>query len=205
MIRQACLFITLQLALAACGAPTIDTSTDERMNASVDEVRSSLPEKQRAEFDNAFQVVATSQIDFGELFASGKMPDSAAMANDMRAALQGKTGREVIATADRIVQAQKATERERTLQEIAELQKERSAAAAARGELAKFEVLRSRFHTERDLLRNERTADYPSRSKWHRPRRLPCIFRRNDSKSRAVCSLAQRRVQLFSSGWSRTW
>lgn len=122
------------------------------MKASVDEVRGSLPEKQRAEFDNALQVVATSEIDFGDLFASGEMPDTAAMANDMRAALQGKTGREVIATADRIVQAQKAKERERALQEIAELHKERSAAAAARGELAKFEVLRSRFYTERDYF-----------------------------------------------------
>jgi hypothetical protein len=138
--------------LAGCGQPKVDTSSDEKMKQSLAEVRESLPENRRAEFDAALQTLVLNQVDFSALFATGETPEAEAAAQDYKSAIQGKTAEEIIAAADRIVAAQKAKEREQAVKEIQELLKERDAAASAREELAKFEILRSRFYKERDYF-----------------------------------------------------
>lgn len=147
-----CFFALAAALLFGCGQPTVDTSTDETMKESLQEVREALPESKRAELDSALQTIAMSQLDFSEVFATGKAPDAEAATKDLKSMLQGKTAEEIIASADRIVAAQKAKEREGAHKEIQELVKEREAAASAMAELAKFEILRSRFYKERDYF-----------------------------------------------------
>lgn len=150
MTRWLAVFILV--LLAGCSQPRVDTSSDEKMKESIAEARESLPENRRAEFDRALLTLSMSQVDFAEVFATGKTPDKEAIGSDLKKSLEGKTAEEIIAAADSVIAAQKAKERERALKEIQELIKERDAAKAAAAELAKFEVLRSRFYKERDYF-----------------------------------------------------
>lgn len=136
----------------ACSAPRIDTTSDEAMKESVAKVRERLPEPRRPAFDQAMQTLAFNQINLSQIFSTGQAPDPNAAAADFKTLVNGLTGEEVIAAADRVIAAQKAKERERALQEIAELVKERDQARAAAAELAKFEVLRSRFYKGREVF-----------------------------------------------------
>ncbi|HEX5716323.1 MAG TPA: DUF6694 family lipoprotein [Thermoanaerobaculia bacterium] len=150
MRKRFCLLVIF--LLAGCGQPTVDTSTDETTKASLKEVREALPENKRAELDSAVQTLAMSQLDLSEIFTTGEAPDAQDAEKNLKSMLQGKTGEEIISAADRVVAAQKAKERERAVKEIQELVKERDAATRAMAELAKFEVLRSRFYKERDYF-----------------------------------------------------
>jgi hypothetical protein len=143
--------LAVLLTLVACSSPKIDTSTDEAMQASVKKVREALPEADRDKFDKAMQTVALNQVDFGKLF--GGKPDAVeSAAKDMKAALHGKTGAEVIAMAGKIEEAERQRRRAAALKEIGELVKERDDAARSRGELAKFEVQRARFSKSKDYF-----------------------------------------------------
>lgn len=146
-------FLTLALALVAgCSEPTIDTSSDDAMKVSSQKVRESLPESKRAEFDEALQILAFSQIDMKDLFAEGAI-GAGGLEGKMRSALDGKTADQVIAEAARIKAERKVREREQALAEIKELEKKRQAAEHAREELEKFQVLRSRFYMkEREFM-----------------------------------------------------
>lgn len=144
--------VAVAVFVGACGAPRVDTSSEKRMQQSLSEVRESLPPDRRNEFDAAIQTLSMSQVDFAALFTSGTAPDADKIARDMKSALEGKTAEEILEAADRVIAAQKAKERERALAEIAELLKERDATRKAQAELARFEILRSRYYKERDYF-----------------------------------------------------
>jgi hypothetical protein len=146
------LMVFILILLAGCGQPTVETSSDERMKESIAEVRESLPENRRDEFDQALLTISMSQVELGAALTEGKTPDQESVVQDLKEALGGKTAEEIIAVADSITAARKAREREEALKEIQELIKERDAAAAAAAELAKFEILRARFYKERDYF-----------------------------------------------------
>lgn len=139
------LFALVLGIIAGCSKPTIDASTDESMKASSQKVRESLPEARRAEFDEAIQLLAFSQIDMKDLFSEGAV-GAGGIEGKMRSAFDGKTADQVIAEAARIKAERQAREREQALDEIKELEAKRQAATLAREELKKFEVLRSRFY-----------------------------------------------------------
>jgi hypothetical protein len=151
-----CLIVMLvMLSAAACGAPRIDTSSDEKMTASMERVRASLPPDRRARFDGAIAIVGMSNIDLASAMAdamAGKTPSAERMLGDTKAALNGKTADEIIAAADTIMAQRKAKERAEAIKEIEELIKERDAAKLAAAELAKFEILRARFSQRKDYL-----------------------------------------------------
>jgi PBP1b-binding outer membrane lipoprotein LpoB len=140
------------VALSGCSDPTIDASSDESMKQSVQKVRESLPESKRAEFDEAMQVLAFSQVDMKELFAEG----AAGVGNlegKVRQSLDGKTGEQVIAEAEHIKAERKERERQQALEEIRELVAKRAKSESARQQLKKFQVLRSRFYMrEREFM-----------------------------------------------------
>lgn len=162
--------VVLALLVTNCSQPTVDTSSDEKMNESIKRVRESLPEDRRAELDKALLTLSMNEVDFSELLTTGKPPSTEEAERGFKEVLEGKTAEEIIAAADQVVAAQKAKERERAIKEIEELIKERDAATAATTELAKFEVLRSRFYKERNyfgslepriLLRVRNGTKYP--------------------------------------------
>jgi len=127
--------------------PTIDTSSDESMKQSSQKVRESLPEDQRAQFDEAMQLLAFSQIDLKDIFSAGAT-GTGNLEEKMKQSLNGKTAQQVMAEADRIKFERETREREQAIEEIKELEQQRTKAELAREQLNKFEVLRSRFSIE---------------------------------------------------------
>jgi hypothetical protein len=65
------LFIFTILLAFGCGDPKIDTSSDEKMKASIEQVRQSLPSNKRAEFDDAIKIIAFSSLDLKNIFSMG--------------------------------------------------------------------------------------------------------------------------------------
>lgn len=140
------------IVLAGCSDPKIDASSDEAMNASVGKVRESLPEAKRKEFDEAIQVLAFSQIDIKDLFAA-RATGVGNLEGKVRQSLDGKTGDQVIAEAERVRAERKERERQQAIDEIRELEEEFAKVEDAREQLKKFKVIRSRFHMrEREFM-----------------------------------------------------
>ena len=140
------------MAISGCSDPTIDASSEAKMKESVAKVRESLPEAKRADFDQAVQLIAFSQIDMKSLFANGDA-DAGDMEGKMRDALNGKTAAQVLAQAEEIQAERKAREKEQALAEIRELVAKREKAEQAKQQLDKFQVVRSRFYMrERQYL-----------------------------------------------------
>lgn len=127
--------------LTGCAAPRIDGSSDDKFKASVDRVRTFLPEAQRAEFETAFTAVAFKNFDLMKMAALG----TDAMTSDVRGAMNGKTAAEVIADYKALEAAKAEKERLAAVQEMSELAQERDASVTAKAELEKFVVERARF------------------------------------------------------------
>lgn len=135
------LVIGLSTLLAACGAPTLDATSEESRKSSIERMKQALPDGERGRFERAVMIVAMDGLSIAD---SGGSVDAALVT------LDGKTAEEIMSEADSIVAAREAREREQALQEIAELEQKVRDAEAAREQLEKFAVNRSRFHLERD-------------------------------------------------------
>lgn len=161
--------ISLCVLFAGCGAPSIDTSSDESMKQSIEKVRQSLPEAKRKDFDEAVSTMMLSNINMESVMAG-----AAARANmeaRIKESINGKTGEQIIDEATHIraereererQEAAERAERERqeaaeraeqekqeALKEIAELKAQKVEWEVAREELSKFEVTRSRFYKQK--------------------------------------------------------
>ena len=132
----------MALSLIGCSEAKIDASSDESMKISIEKVRKSLPENKRGAFDEALKNLAFSQINLKDIFAEGTSGVGNTQAK-MKEALNGKTGNEVIAEAEKVKQERKEKEKVQALEEIKELGEN------ARQELSRFQVLRSRFYKKK--------------------------------------------------------
>jgi len=152
--------ITFVLAVLLFGCekiipePTIDTSTDESMKQTSQEVRESLPESERAKFDEAIKLLAFSQINMKDIFTKGAV-GTGTLENKMKESLHGKTAQQLIAEADRIKLEREERQRKQAIEEIKELEKERVKSEQAREQLRYFEVIRSRFYQEKQKYRGK--------------------------------------------------
>lgn len=135
--------LCVALALAGCGEPKLDGSSEAAMKASAQKVAEQLSPEKRQKFQEAFTLIALQGLDFTAIMKGDVTPEGAA-ANSM-AALNGKTADDVIAQADAIRAAREAREKEQALVEIKELQAKLASAEQARSQLEKFTVTRSRF------------------------------------------------------------
>ncbi len=141
--------ILVIVVFVGCSEPKIDASTDESLKASVEKVKKSLPESEKKEFDEAMQMIAFSQIDIKKLIAQGT-PGTGNLEEKVRHSLDGKTGEQVIAEAERIREERKERERQQAIEEIHELELKRAKSESAREELKKFQVVRSRFYLRKE-------------------------------------------------------
>lgn len=132
------------LLAAGCGAPRIDGTSPEKLAASIQKVTASLPEAERSKFGAAVMTVSTKDLLTGGL-ASLAGKSSEQIQAQAASTLNGKTAAEVIAAAEAIRAEIAAKERAQALTEIKELEDKKAGATAARNELAKFEISRSRF------------------------------------------------------------
>ncbi len=81
--------VGFSFVLAACGAPTIDASSEEAMKASMEEVTKDMTEAEKAEFGAAMMAVSMK-------VAMENMSDKEKAEEAMKEALDGKTAEEII-------------------------------------------------------------------------------------------------------------
>lgn len=136
------------LLIAGCAKPTIDASSYEALQASMKEVRQSLPENKRSEFDRA--VAQLTMNGFGDVMKAAFSGEAVDADGIVRMSLNGKTGEEVIAAAAALTAQREAKQREQALEEIRELRAKQASAEQARVELTNFQVLRSRFYQRKE-------------------------------------------------------
>lgn len=75
--------------LSACGAPTIDASSEEAMQESMEEVTKDMTEAEKTEFGMAFMQVSMK-------VAMGNMSDPEKAEEALKEALDGKTAEDII-------------------------------------------------------------------------------------------------------------
>lgn len=139
-----CLTLAALLLLSACSEPAVDGSSEAALKASVEKISAKLDPEKRARFQESIQFVALNEVSISSILSGDQTADS--LAGDMYSALDGKTADQVISEAERIRHARAARERAQALEEIAELEQAAEEAEAARDELQKFAVIRSRFY-----------------------------------------------------------
>ena len=115
-LRAVGLAVVLSLALiGGCSKPQLDTSTAEQFETSVEAVRAKLPMDARAEFDAALlSLTGTLPERRADADARptdlGQHPAFEALSPSLRAQLQGRTGRQVIAIATKVREEREARE-----------------------------------------------------------------------------------------------
>jgi uncharacterized protein DUF6694 len=162
--RKAGLAVTRALALAAacvalvsCGKPKLDTSTPQTTDASLARMRKALTVQQQEKLNEALVLLSIGR----GIHAGGpaglppfvsKNPDP--LSQGSLKPLHGKTAEDIIAEADHVLAERREKERAQALIEIKDLEAAKEAAENARLELARFEVVKSRFSQRPDLLGN---------------------------------------------------
>jgi hypothetical protein len=141
-LRRLLVLWVASFSVGGCGEPRLDATSQDNFKSSVEKVRSALPDSDREVFDSAYQFLALSGINPLQVL-SGKSSDQ--LINESIAQFSGKTGREVIAMAEKLRVEQAAKQRAQALQEISELRAQLVVAEQAEKELAAFQVTRSRF------------------------------------------------------------
>lgn len=130
-MRWIVLVVMLAMSVLVGCKPTIDTSSEEKMEASIQKVRASLPDEEQEEFDAALGAIMLEGLFDPDI-------DADEMERRMKESLDGKTASEVIAT-------RKERQRAQAIQEIEELENARKEAEEARAQLDSFTIERSRF------------------------------------------------------------
>src|SRR5215470_11863817 len=100
MRRRIGAVLVAALLAVACGKPRVDAKTSESLKRSLQKVRESLPVGRRADFDGALGTIYMSQVSFDTL--SKGVAGITAVGANLQQALDGKTGDEVIAYAEKL-------------------------------------------------------------------------------------------------------
>ena len=135
------------LLLSSC-RPKIDGSSEEAMTISVAEIKQSLDEEKKAEFEQALGVVLMGGMDFGKAMQAafrGEEYDADAVMDSLRNSLNGLSADDIIARAEAIEAERRTKEKAAAKEELDELIAKRSAAEAAAAQLSLFKVSDTRF------------------------------------------------------------
>jgi hypothetical protein len=135
MFRTAVYVVQFLLLLTSCQAK-IDGSDDQSLKESIDKVRESLPEAERADFNKATKTIAYSSLkEKGQ--AVGLFTDPKLLIAEMGEKMDGMNAEQVIEEAKRLRAAVRGEEVAKLEKEIAELEAESEEAA---GELSKLAI-----------------------------------------------------------------
>ena len=110
-------------------------------------MKSELTESEAAEFQQALLMVVMQDMSFAD-FLGGESPEDMLAAHVNK--VDGMSAEDIFEQAAEIEEKKKAEARVKAVDEIAELQSLRSQAESAKAELAKFEVLESKFYKRRE-------------------------------------------------------
>lgn len=145
-MKKALFFALSVLFIVGCSNPRVDTSSDEKMKASIEKVRASLPEEEKVQFDEALQILAFKDFNFGDIMNPAGPANIEAK---MKESINGKTGAEIIDAAEQVKKERAEREKQQALSEIKELKEKQANAEVAKKELAAFKVIRSRFYIQK--------------------------------------------------------
>lgn len=131
----------LLILVGGCGDdPTVNAKgSDEEQKASIERVKESLPEDRRDDFEEAMKTLL-----FSDIQNLGDLADSDGIVRRLQDRIDGKTGEEIIAEAEKAREERKQREREQAISEIEEI--------AAKLDPATEETL-ANFVVERSLFR----------------------------------------------------
>lgn len=146
MRRTITLLILITSLLASCSNPRIDTSSKDSMKSSMEKVRQSLPEDKREEFGRALQIIVFSQMK--DIYTS-QMPFPLDSTQKFEELVNGKTGLEIIASAEDVKQKLLEEQKKSILQEIKGLEAKKASAENDKLQMAKFKVVRARFYKQK--------------------------------------------------------
>jgi hypothetical protein len=132
--------------LAGCGEPKLDGSSQQAFKDSAAKVAANLPEDKRKQFAADVMALAFQGLDLAQVLQGKKTAED--VSADMLVALNGKTAQQVSDEANRVRAARAERERQQALAEIQELAEKQKKSEAAKTELARFEVSKSRFYQE---------------------------------------------------------
>lgn len=124
--------------IAGCGDPKLDATTEVTLQDSSKKVAEKLSPDEKKQFAADLMLIALSNMDIGKKTLVG-------MQQDINLSLDGKTAGEVNAMATSIRVEREKKQKEQALLEIKELQSRLVSAEAAKVELTKFTVSRSRL------------------------------------------------------------
>src|SRR5699024_5838967 len=149
--------LILPFIILSCGEPQIDTSSDESMKSSIQNIKENLPDEKKEDFESALMTIATSNIELSDVFKGNANPDiySQDLLTKVKNELDGKTANQVIKKADSIKQAHEEKQRQQALKEIRALEEKRKQAQADRERLSNFEVLKSKFYKKEETYRSQ--------------------------------------------------
>lgn len=155
-MRLFILLIALTFITACSGEPRLDTSSPERMQASTEALRNSLPENERDAFDEDFMLVAMEKADLGALllqlflgdFSDDEVPEE--LFRQLPEELNGLSAADIREQAAELREQQRQRQLAQVLQEIEELENKLRHAEQMRASLAAVEVSRSRFFKRDD-------------------------------------------------------
>ena len=138
--------------ISGCGEIRLDSSSDDNMKASIENITQSLPVEKQDKFKEAIRILAFADIK-GILDPSFN-PDETK--KKLMARLNNKTAEEIISEADKILSERKQKEADQANIEIDELkikikeiEQKRNRKASDKKELEKFQVIKSRFSFEK--------------------------------------------------------
>lgn len=94
-IKNIFIGVIFTLLFIGCGAPKIDTTSNETMKTSIQKVKESLPTDKQKEFEDASKIVVFSQMNIKEIFLQGPLAVNNLEGN-VKTLLHNKTGEEVI-------------------------------------------------------------------------------------------------------------
>ncbi|MFW2306458.1 DUF6694 family lipoprotein [Aliarcobacter butzleri] len=146
------LFISMVIAFIfiGCGSPRIDASNDEKLKISIEEVKKSLSDEKKQEFEDALKVVYFSKINFDlkSIMAFGSQETANNMINEAKALLNNKTADEVILEAKKIKDKIFEEEKQEALKVIKLLEDKKDYATKSMEELKKVQLINGSFSSE---------------------------------------------------------
>ena len=152
MFKRILASIVIAFFIIGCGSPRIDTSSDEKMKASIEEIKKSLSDEKRKDFEDALKVVYFSKVNFDlkSIMALGAEGTAEKIKEEGKALISNKTADEVISEAKKIKEKIFEEEKKKALEEIKALEEKKEQAQKSVEELKKIVVGDLTFNREKN-------------------------------------------------------
>lgn len=149
MKRQTfCLITAIALIMSAC-AKKIDSTSEESMQKSIKEIKSSLSKEKKKKFEQSLKLVMFHGFDFDSLMKEGGTKKNI---EDIRKKLDGMTADDVIAKGEKIKTEIEKEKKRRAKKEINKLYEKKKTAEKHKKKLKQFKIQDSKFYKRKTYM-----------------------------------------------------